>query len=369
VSANRPLTSLLALLVLTLAAVGLVWTGVFVVAPRYSMPTLKLGLVAPLSGEPAAEGYRWVFAAKQAVAAWNSTAPLAFQMELVVHDEGDGVAAARRLVADPQVVGVIGHWRPDAAADSWPVYAAAGLPVLALNYGGCDPAGAAPVLCMAPTRDELATAATSYLIKQAGASASVALVAGPDIGDLAVAEAVRAAATRAGLRVVRAEAALPYATAFADVARRLATEPYDALVFTGSLAASQAFERDLRPLGSTLRLYLPHRGGLEAPGAPAGGWLSPFAEPNTQAYAAFRTAFSEAWGQPSSLQAAAVYDGARILLDALQRVPGDGRPGRTHMAGALRRFAGFQGVLGDYTLNGQRLLAGAGPGVRTRVGG
>ncbi len=368
-SATRPLTSLLALLVLMLTAVGLMWTGVFLVSPRYSVPTLKLGLVAPLSGEPATEGYRWVFAAKQAVAAWNGSAPLPFRMELVVHDEGDGVVAARRMVADPQVVGVIGHWRPDVAADSWPVYAAAGLPVLALNYGGCDPAGAASVLCMAPTRDELAAAATAYLTKQAGASASVALVAGPDIGDLAVAEAVRAAATRAGLRVVRAEAALPYATAFGDVARRLAAEPSDALVFTGSLAASQAFERDLRPSGATLRLDVPHRGEPAASAAPAGAWLSPFAAPNTQAYAEFRTAFSDAWGQPSSLPAAAVYDGVRMLLDALQRAQAAGRPTRPQVDGALRRLTGFSGVLGDYKLNGQRLMGGAGPGVLTRSGG
>ena len=92
----RLLPTLLALAVLPLAGC---------LPSAYSVPTVKLGLVAPLSGEGADEGYRWVYAAKQAIAVWNA-AGHGVLAELVADDDADGPAVAARLAADPAVAAV-----------------------------------------------------------------------------------------------------------------------------------------------------------------------------------------------------------------------------------------------------------------------
>jgi len=74
--------------------------------PRHTLRTAKIGLVAPLSR---GEGNAWVAQARNAVREWNQTvlAGRPFRIELIVYDEDEGPAVARRLLVDPEVRGVV----------------------------------------------------------------------------------------------------------------------------------------------------------------------------------------------------------------------------------------------------------------------
>lgn len=349
--AGRAITAGAVAVLLALAA----WVAAGCTWPQ-GQPTVKIGLIAPLAGQAADEGYRWVFAAKQALREWNAAGHPVYA-ELVAHDESDGPAAARRLAADPAVVAVVGHWRPEVAAQSASVYQQAGLTVLSLVYGGCDSRPGSAMLCVAPGRDALADATATFARGRA-AQAAVALVAGPDLADLALAEALRAGAMRAGLRVVRTEAALPYAIEFSDMAPRLAAENPDVVVFSGSLAAALSFARDV-PAMRAARVYALHRGGAPTQRLAPDFGLAPFGQPATAAFAAFRGAYQQAWGEAPSPEAAAVYDATRLVLRAVAA----GRQGRQGVGDALRGGEPFTGVLGVYRPGDGRLDLSAAPAV------
>lgn len=78
-------------------------------APQYSLRTAKIGLIAPLSGPSQGEGARWVQGARDAVREWNQTtlAGRPYRIELVIYDEAEGPAVARRLLVDPEVLGLV----------------------------------------------------------------------------------------------------------------------------------------------------------------------------------------------------------------------------------------------------------------------
>lgn len=320
------------------------------VLTQYRVPTVKLGLVAPLAGVGADEGYRWVFAAKQAIAEWNATPGRSPRVELVSYDDADGPVVARRLAVDARVAAVIGHWRPDVAADAWPIYAAAGLPALAFTYGGCETGGVKGVWCVAPNREALGGAAAEFIGQRFGRDAPVAVVAGPDVGDLVVAEGMRASLSAAGLNVVRAEAAYPYATSYLDVARRIAAERAAAVVFTGSTAAGADYARDAATVAREgrrvgLTVLATHLPDPPADATTNAALLAPFGQPTGEAYDRFRTAYQQAWGQAPTVQAAAVYDATRIVLRALEPAG----PGlRSDAARALQAAPPFTGLLGEY---------------------
>ena len=320
-------------------------------------PIVKLGLVAPLAGEGSEEGYRWVFAAKQAIAEWNRTPGRPVQVELVSQDESDGSVAARRLAADPDVVAVVGHWRPDVADDAHLAYATERLTLLSLAHGGCE-ARDGPVLCVAPAREALTGAVTQFARGRAP-QASIAVVAGPDLTDLTLAEGLQAGLLRAGLRLVRNEAALPYASDFREMRQRLAAANPDLLVFAGSLQASLAFARDV-PLADAVRVLVPHRYAPSLEAAAPGFRLAPYGEPGGPAFTAFSTAFRERWGEPVSTEAVVVYDATRLLLRALERAPARADR-RAELTANLRAGGAFIGVAGVYTPGPRRVQLSAAP--------
>lgn len=80
-----------------------------------SEPTVKVGFVAPLTGDQAPHGEDMLRGAQLAIDHANAQGPLlpGYRLELVTLDDQrsptQAVAAAKKLVADPDVVAVIGH--------------------------------------------------------------------------------------------------------------------------------------------------------------------------------------------------------------------------------------------------------------------
>ena len=119
-----------------------------------TQPVVKIGLVAPFEGRYRSLGYEAIYAARLAIREINARGGInGHRIELVALDDGGepekAIIAARQLVLDPQVVAVVGHFRPDSSDAAMKIYCEAGLPVIAIESAAqtCESAfvlGSAP---------------------------------------------------------------------------------------------------------------------------------------------------------------------------------------------------------------------------------
>jgi len=103
-----------------------------------TQPVIKIGLVAPFEGRYRAIGYEAIYAARLAIREINAHGGVnGYRIELVALDDRGEVErateAARQLIIDPQVVVVIGHYRPTTTAAALSAYCADSLPVVAIE--------------------------------------------------------------------------------------------------------------------------------------------------------------------------------------------------------------------------------------------
>ncbi len=132
--ARRPLARGAWLLLVIAAAAGLS------ACLPVSRPLIKIGLVAPFEGRYRDIGYEVIYAVRLAVREANAAGGAGgYSLALMAYDDaGDADQAmeqAAKIATDPDVLGVIGHWRVATTAVAAPAYAAAGLPLLAPNPG------------------------------------------------------------------------------------------------------------------------------------------------------------------------------------------------------------------------------------------
>ncbi|MBN1993080.1 MAG: branched-chain amino acid ABC transporter substrate-binding protein [Anaerolineae bacterium] len=90
-------------------------------------PTLKIGLVAPFEGLHRPLGYEVLFAVKLALQERNASGGVnGYQVELVALNDFDEPAEAqtqaRALIADPDVLGVVGHLSSATTLAAMPIY-------------------------------------------------------------------------------------------------------------------------------------------------------------------------------------------------------------------------------------------------------
>jgi ABC-type branched-subunit amino acid transport system substrate-binding protein len=96
--------------------------------------------VAPFEGRYRDVGYEVIYAVRLAVREANAAGGVAgYSVELTaLDDSGDPASAAdqaRKLATDPQIVSVVGDWLEATTLSAAPVYAGAGLPLLATAAG------------------------------------------------------------------------------------------------------------------------------------------------------------------------------------------------------------------------------------------
>ncbi len=106
--------------------------------PGSTLPVIKIGLVAPFEGRYRSIGYEAIYAARLAIREINATGGLnGYRIELVaLDDRGDpdqAIEAARKLTIDPQVIAVIGHYRPDSSEAAIVEYCEQHVPVIAIE--------------------------------------------------------------------------------------------------------------------------------------------------------------------------------------------------------------------------------------------
>ena len=120
--------SLFAFLTLALAACS---TG-------STAPVVKIGLAAPFEGRYRAIGYEAIYAARLAIREINAAGGIGgYRVELFALDDGGdpamAIEQARKMAIDPQVIAVIGHYRPETTGAAIGHYCAERLPLLAVE--------------------------------------------------------------------------------------------------------------------------------------------------------------------------------------------------------------------------------------------
>lgn len=165
------------------ALIALGWGAWRVVRTASAPPTVKIGLVAPFEGLYRTTGYDVLFAVKQAINERNQGQGLnGYRVELVaLNDTNDPAEAARQaqaLVADPGIVGVVGHLTPETTLAALPVYQAAGLAVVSPWSVGDEAFEFANLVSVVATGEETA-ARLQTEIEQRGLS-PVTRLARPD---------------------------------------------------------------------------------------------------------------------------------------------------------------------------------------------
>ncbi len=103
-----------------------------------TQPVIKIGLVAPFEGRYRSIGYEAIYAARLAIREINANGGLnGYRIELVaLDDRGDpdqASYAARKLTIDPQVIAVIGHYRPDSTDAAIGEYCDQQMPMIAIE--------------------------------------------------------------------------------------------------------------------------------------------------------------------------------------------------------------------------------------------
>lgn len=151
---------------------------------------IKIGLVAPFEGRYRYIGYDAIYAARLAVREINAAGGVAgWSLELVAYDDRANPemarAAARNLVADSDVVAVIGHYRADSTDAAGVVYAEAEMPLLVVGTW-LTPTDA-PVWYMQPSPEQAAAA----MLTAADVAGSTATVWGDGKLSAALDEAIR----------------------------------------------------------------------------------------------------------------------------------------------------------------------------------
>jgi ABC-type branched-subunit amino acid transport system substrate-binding protein len=131
-----------------------------------ALRVVKIGLVAPFEGRCREIGYDVIPAARLAIREYAAR-PEAREVaiELVAYDDGGdpdkAAEQAARLMADPDVVAVIGHWREQTTLTALPVYAEAGIP--AVVYTVADMSIAGEFYNLAPSHSALESASERYV--------------------------------------------------------------------------------------------------------------------------------------------------------------------------------------------------------------
>ncbi|MDX2590811.1 bifunctional serine/threonine-protein kinase/ABC transporter substrate-binding protein [Streptomyces sp. WI03-4A] len=346
-------------------------------------PVHTIGLHADLSGDHRAVGRAQERGLRLAVEEFNSRTDRPFTLAVrAVDDGGDpagAVAAAKRLVADPSVLAVIGPTTDDTALAALATYDAASLPLIAVSPG-------ATVLTVTGSRSFLHARVTdtvlpfylSAYLRGTAKSRTIGIV--DDRAADAYAWEISSSLSRA-LRDARQPAVPKVVSAlrtdFGPTLDALLDGGADSVVFAGYHDRAALLARELRHRGfpgarAAAQGVLDSR-FLTAAGDAADGWVivAPVMDASVAPEAkAFAAAYRKRFGTEPERYAAEAYDVARLTARSLSSSAA-GRATRHDLTTALRG-ASYRGITKNFAFDrktGALVIDGRGVYLWTAGGG
>jgi branched-chain amino acid transport system substrate-binding protein len=318
-------------------------------------PRITIGYAAPLTGDQAVVGVPMGQCAELAVILANERGHLPFQLAFQAIDdlatESGALAAAHRFIADPTVIGIVGHKNSGSSAVGAPLYHAAGIPQITPSSTNTQLSryGYRTFFRVCAHDAVQGAVAARYAVRTLGARRIAVVHDRTDYGR-PLAEAVQASARAEGADVVLLEDIAVGQTDFAATAARVRETAPDLVYFALTEIESSLLAGQLRGAGIASILFGTD-GSRESPFVQLAG---PAAEGSYQTYAGavldrvpaakpFVRKFESRLGRTIPTYGGEAYDAASLLIAALGRAP---IPDRGHVLDALRTMPAFDGVTG-----------------------
>jgi branched-chain amino acid transport system substrate-binding protein len=324
--------------------------------------TIKIAVQAPLSGEQAALGEHVKLGAQLAVEeAAKSFKSSGFDLVFVPYDDQAkpevGVSNARNLVADPNVLLIVGHFNSGVALPASEVYKDAMLAMI-------SPANTAteitdrgyPNVNRVCGRDDVQGPVGARFVAQELKLKSVYIVHDKTLYGQGVAEAFRGEVTKLGLRVLGFDGTEERAN-FAPMIIPMKAKKPDLVYFGGVYHQGGLLLKQMREKGVSSAFMGPDALDssemVKIAGAQVvGSYYTTVAGP-TNAYpesAAFAKTFKQRFGKEVESFGMYGYDAAQVGLKAIEQAiqaNGGKRPSREQIVTAVRKIKGFKGVTGS----------------------
>lgn len=332
-------------------------------AAQPSKDTIRIATASPLSGEQAVLGEGIKLGAQLAVK--QLAKPLTdagYKVELVPVDDqartDSGVAKARNIVADPDILVVIGHLNSDVALAASDIYKNADLAMI-------SPANTHPKIT---TRGYLIVERVCGRDDAQGAAAAHFAVEGLDAKNIyilhdktsygqGIATQFQDEAKKIGATIVGFDGTDERINFDAALTPMKAASP-DLLYFTGSYYQAGALLKQMRDRGiratflGTEKIDNPEFARLAVEAAVGAYYGIPWAPASAFPDAAqFVKDYKAEFGKDAPPFAAQAYDATGIALQALTSLGKDGKPTRKAVAQTIRASKDYKGITGTFTFN------------------
>jgi branched-chain amino acid transport system substrate-binding protein len=327
-------------------------------------PEVKIGFAAPFSGDQAIVGVPMRQCAELAVTQVNKQGNLPFHLTLRAEDdEANPVKAeevARKFVADPVVIGVVGHKNSGPSAAAAPIYDAAGLAQIA-------PSSTNPQLSRQGFRTFFrlcahdavqGQVAAQYAVRVLGVKRVAVIHDRTDYGQ-PLAEVVQTVIHQERAEVVLFEGITEGDTDFSQTVEQIQQLSPELVYFALTEIESSILARQLRATGVEVLLFgtdgsresqFMRLAGQAAEGVyQTYAGVDPESTPTAQA---FVKDFKVRYGSVP-VYGAEVYDATNLLLATLERV---GKVDRQRVLQEVAHTRSFDGVTGQirFEANGDR---------------
>jgi len=328
--------------------------------------TIKIAVQAPLSGEQAALGENIKLGAQLAVEeAVKPFKLLGFDLVFVPYDDQAkpevGVANARNIVADTDILALVGHFNSGVALPASEVYKDAMLAMV-------SPANTAteitdrgyPNVNRVCGRDDVQGPVGARFAAQDLKVKSVYVIHDKTLYGQGVADAFRGEATKLGLKVLGYDGTEERAN-FAPMIIPMKAKNPDLVYFGGIYHQGGLLLKQMREKRVKAAFMGPD--GLDSSemvkitGAPViGSYYTTVAGP-PDAYpetAAFAKKFKQRFGKEVESFGMYGYDAAQVAVAAIQQAiqaNGGNKPGRAEVSAAVRKLRNFRGVTGTITFD------------------
>jgi branched-chain amino acid transport system substrate-binding protein len=323
---------------------------------------IKIAVQAPLSGEQAALGEHIKLGAQLAVEeATKAFKDLGYELVLVPQDDQAkpevGVANARNMVADPDVLVIVGHFNSGVALPSSEVYKDAMLVMI-------SPANTAteitdrgyPNVNRVCGRDDVQGPVGARFAAQELKLKSVYIIHDKTLYGQGVAETFRIEAKKLGMNVLGFEGTEERAN-FSPMINPLKAKNPDLVYFGGIYHQGGLLLKQLREKGVKAKFMGPD--GLDsaemakiAGTSVTGSYYTSVAGP-PDAYpetAAFAKKYKQRFGKDTESFGLYGYDATLVGIKAMEqwiKANGGKKPNRTDVATAVRKIKNFKGVTGS----------------------
>jgi len=323
-------------------------------------PIVKIGLVAPFEGLYRHLGYDVLYAVKLAVRERNAAGGVGgYMVELVALDDSNDPAQAplqaRKMIVDPDIMGVIGHLSDETALAALGEYHRAGLALITqVAADAVTERGYPEVFRLYARNGLLGTEAASYVVEELGMD-RLAILRGRD--DLA--DAFLRRAEQLGATIVLNADTTQYAIRNTQYVSRLtsalkAASPELIFFSGGALAGAELIAR-AREAG--VEATFMGGSGFDSPylvwigGEAVGGTLYVTAAPRIEG-GDFVADYRALAGRSPGPQAIVAYDATHVLLEALARaIESQGSPARDAVVAELSTLRNYPGLIGPITFD------------------